>query len=170
MDWKENTFRIIFSGDDDEFWYFTFKKKVLTEKFKETSYWNKTLKTCQTLKQNVFNVTDSELKIFQRVCFWSRVITQQSVGFQVKFFGSCQSLNFDFINKQSVFSKQMWNFIKNWIFLPLYKRYILHSACISKMHYWDWKFSKNPLLSWNLQRVRFWIEWFSTCQIQKYNF
>ena len=56
------------------------------------------------------------------------------------------------------------------MFLPLYKREFLHSACISKMHYSDWKLSKNQLLSWNFERVRFWIECFSTCQIQKYNF
>ena len=99
------------------------------------------------MKQNIFNVSDSELKTFKRVSLWTEVITQQGVGFQVKFFVSCQSLNFVFINKQSVFAKQTWN-KKNWIFLPLYKRRFLHSACFSQMHYWDWKFSG----------ISFWVE------------
>ena len=125
-----------------------FKKHVSDEKnSKKISYWNRTLNTCQILKQNVFNLSESELKTFQRVSFWTEVNTQQSVGFQVKFFGSCQSLNFVFITKQSVFAKQAWNKTK-WIFLPMYKRQFLHSACISQMHYWDWKFSE----------ISFWVE------------
>ena len=127
---------------------FSFLKNTsLTKKFKKISYWNKTLKICQILKQNIFNVSDSELKTFKRVSLWTEVITQQGVGFQVKFFVSCQSLNFVFINKQSVFAKQTWN-KKNWIFLPLYKRQFLHSACFPQMHYWDWKFSE----------ISFWVE------------
>ena len=111
MDWKKNTFSINFPGDDDEFRIF--KKHVSDKKIqKKISYWNRNLKTCQILKLNVFNVSDSELKTFQRVSFRTEVITQQVIGFQIKFFESCQRLNFDFIDKQSVFAEQRWHIKK----------------------------------------------------------
>ena len=134
--------------DDDEFRYSHFQKTRFWQKnSKKISYRNRTLKTCQIFKQNVFNVSDSELKTFQRVSFWTKVTTQQGVAFQIKFFWLCHGLNFDFITKQSVFAKQIWN-KKIWIFFPLYERQFLHSACIPKMHYWDWKFSE----------ISFWVE------------
>ena len=138
-----------------------------TKKLKKISFWNKTWLTYQVLKQNVFNVSDCELKTFQCVSFWTKVFTQQGVGFQIKLFGPWQSLKFDFFKKQSLFAKETWNIKKTWMFLPLYKRQFLHSACISKMHFSDWKFSENQFLSWNFERVRFWIKYFSKCQFQK---
>ena len=113
MDWKKNTFWIIFPDNDDEFRYSHFQKTRFWQKnSKKISYWNKTLKVCQILKQNVFNVSESELKTFQRVSFWTKVITQQGVAFQIKFFWSCHGLNFDFITKQSVFAEQRWHIKK----------------------------------------------------------
>ena len=98
------------------------------------------------MKQNVFNVSDSELKTFQRVSFWTKVITQQGVAFQIKFFWSCHGLNFDFITKQSVFAKQMWNFKKNESFylcrngtfyiLLAFLRCIIETESFLKISFW----------------------------------
>ena len=127
-----------------------FKRHVFDKKARtKISYRNRTLKTCQILKLNVVNVSDSEVKNFQRVTFSNKVFTPQGVGFQIKFFGACQSLIFGFLTNIS-FAKQKLNTKKNWFFLDLYKRQILHSVCFSHFQYSDWKFLKNQFLSWKI--------------------
>ena len=117
------------------------------------------------MKQNVFNLSVSELKTSQRVPFWNKVITQQSVGFQVKFFGSCQSSKFDFINKQSVFAKQIWNFKKiesfylctNGIFCILFAflRCTIETESFLKISFWVEASNVSDSELNDFQRVKF---------------
>ena len=117
------------------------------------------------MKQNVFNLSVSELKTSQRVPFWNKVITQQSVGFQVKFFGSCQSSKFDFINKQSVFAKQIWNLKKiesfylctNGIFCILFAflRCTIETESFLKISFWVEASNVSDSELNDFQRVKF---------------
>ena len=124
---------------------------------KHVRYWNKMFSTCQIANWKLFNASLSELKFLL-----NKVSDSKS-----SYLDRGRVLKFDFFKKQSVFAKQTWNIKKTWMFLPLYKRQFLHSACIFKMHYSDWKLSENQFLSWNFERVRFWIENFSKCQFQR---
>ena len=126
---------------------------------KHVRYWNKMFSTCQIANWKLFNASLSELKFLL-----NKVSDSKS-----SYLDRGRVLKFDFFKKQSVFAKQTWNIKKTWMFLPLYKRQFLHSACIFTMHYSDWKLSENQFLSWNFERVRFWIEYFSKYHFRKKN-
>ena len=117
------------------------------------------------MKQNIFNVSDSELKSFQRVSFWTKVITQQGVAFPIKIFWSCHGLNFDFITKQSVFAKQMRNFKKiesfylctngTFCILLAFLRCIIETESFLKISFWVETSNVSDSKLNDFQRVKF---------------
>ena len=81
--------------------------------------------TCQIPNWKLFNAFLSELKLLLKKVTDSKSSFSDRVGVWILIF-----------LRNIRFAKQIW------LFVHLYKRQFLHSACVSKMHYWDWKFSE----------------------------
>ena len=93
--------------------------------------------TCQIPNWKLFNASLSELKLLLNKVSHSR-----------SSFSDCVTVWILISLPNNQFLQNKYGIKKIWIFFPLYERQFLHSACIPKMHYWDWKFSE----------ISFWVE------------
>ena len=89
---------------------------------------------------NCFQRVRFPMKTFQRVSLWSKIITQQVVGFQIKLFGSCQSLNFDFFKKHQFLQNEFDSFYTctngNFCILLAFLRCTIETESFLKISFW----------------------------------
>ena len=86
------------------------------------------------MKRNVLNVSDSELKTFQRVLSELKFLLNKVSDSKSNFSERVRFWNLISLRNISFCKTNLESNYKVFIFLHLYKRQFLHSACISKMH------------------------------------
>ena len=63
------------------------------------SYWIKIFQNMSGIETKCSQRVRFRIENISTRPFWTKVFTQQGVGFQIKFFGACQNLKFDFFKK-----------------------------------------------------------------------